>query len=84
MRNCKRKNRHPEDGLCFCPEPDRGYGARQVLAQPYINGWVNEYWHKRAHELAARPETTEEELWQLLFKIEDEANHGYAMWHETC
>lgn len=47
-RKCSRPNQHADDQLCFCLEHGRGVGVRQVLAQPFINGWVNERWMARA------------------------------------
>lgn len=82
-RRCKRPSKHADDRLCFCPEEGKGYGVRQVLAQKFINGWVNETWLRSANEKAANDNVSEQELWELLFKIEDAANDAYGMWRET-
>jgi hypothetical protein len=54
-----------------------------VLAQPFINGWVNEMWAQLARRQAADATVSEAELWALLFQIEDAANGAYSMWRET-
>lgn len=81
--SCRRPGRDYEDVLCFCPPDGAGYGPRQVLAQPFINGWVNETWARLAQSQAADATVSEYELWALLFKIEDAANEAYSFWRQT-
>jgi len=82
LRHCTRPAVHGDDRLCFCPEPGRGYGVRQVLARPFINGWVNETWMRRAREASADPIRSEAELFAILWDIEDAANTAYALWRD--
>ena len=79
-RNCKRPDVHEDDRLCFCPEDGR---IRTVLRQKFINGWVHESWTTKANKIADDESAQEKDLWALLFKIEDEANHCYGMWRNT-
>lgn len=83
-RKCTRPDKREYDRLCFCPVPGRGYGVRQVLARPFINGWVNEMWMREAHKIAANESASEEALWALLWRIEEAANDAYGMWRQTC
>lgn len=69
------------DELCFCPEDP--LDVRRVLARPFINGWVQEAWHREAHRLASDPAATQAQLDALLAKIEESANDCYGMWRQT-
>jgi len=82
MRNkCRRLRRYEYDDLCFCPEDPAD--VRRVLAQSFINGWVQEQWYREAKRLANDPTATREQLDALLFKIEESANYCYGMWRQT-
>lgn len=75
---CRRRSKHADDLLCFCPaEP---IDVREVLAQPFINGWVDESLHTKAKAAARNPAATQEQLEALLFQIEDAANCCYLAW----
>lgn len=80
MRNCKRSNKHADDELCFCPPDGR---IRAVLRKKFINGWIPEALIVQANKIADDESAQEKDLWALLFKIEDEANHCYGMWRNT-
>jgi len=60
--------------------PGRGYGPRQVLAAPFINGWLGEGLTRAANNLAADESVSEERLWRMLFTLEDEASGALEMW----
>lgn len=81
MRKCRRLNKHEDDRLCFCPENLEN--IRKELLQKFINGWVHENWYKKAYNLAIDLDSAQNELEELLFKIEDDANFCYNMWRNT-
>lgn len=81
MGMCRTKNRDRGE-LCFCPS--KGVTVREVLSQKFINGWVGEGLTRAANTLAADDAASEERLWRMVATLEDEANHAYEMWKETC
>lgn len=81
LRSCRRPDRGDTDELCFCPKDKSD--VRQVLAQPFINGWVQERWMQKAKLLANDPQATQEQAEALLAQIEESANDCYGMWRHT-
>lgn len=77
---CRNDDGTESEWICLCPMPDRGYGVRQVLAQPFINGWLTGELVRAANALAADVSASEERLWRMLKTLEDEANGAFCMW----
>lgn len=77
MSACRNPTR---PSICLCPAPGIGYGPRQVLAQPFVNGWLGEGLTRAANALAADAAVSEERLWRMLFSLEIEASVAMEMW----
>lgn len=83
MSSCKNRKHGYTDWICLCPLAGRGYSARQVLAQPFINGWLNREDVRSANRLAADPGSTEQQCEKRLAELEEEVNHAHGMWEST-
>jgi len=83
MSSCKNRKPGYSGWICLCPLAGRGYSARQVLAQTFINGWLSREDVRAANKLAADPSSTEQQCEERLADLEEEVNHVYGMWEAT-
>lgn len=71
------KNPKPER-VCLCPAD--GHSVRRLLGADFINGWLTRSRTQAINKLACDASVTDEQLWQHLFALEQEASRALAMW----
>jgi len=72
-----------QPAICLCPLEGAGYGVRQVLANKFINGWLDGGSVRLANRLAADVTASEFRLWEMLFNLEEEASGAMEMWRSS-